>query len=94
MTAVSPESVLVRSERLSWRVIDGEALILYPEAGTLHRLNPTGTELWERLDGTATVAEIAAALCGDYEVAEAEAVADLRALGDDLVAAGLVSVEN
>lgn len=92
MSVPSPEAVLVRNERLAWRVLEGEAVILYPEAGTLHRLNATGTRMWELLDGQRSLAEVAAGLATEYDVAPADAVRDLQAVAADLIAAGLVEV--
>jgi hypothetical protein len=92
MTVPSPEAVLVRNERLAWRVLEGEAVILYPDAGTLHRLNATGTRMWELLDGNRTLADVARGLADEYDVDPAEAVRDLQAVAADLVAAGLAEV--
>jgi hypothetical protein len=86
---LSPESVLTRSDRLSWRVLEGDAVILHPEAGTLHRLNGTGTRLWELLDGTRALDTIAAALTDEYEVSAADALQQLQEVGGELLAAGL-----
>lgn len=92
MSDLSPDAVLVRNERLAWRVLSGEAVILYPEAGTLHRLNVTGTRMWELLDGNRTLAEIGEGLVTEFRVDHAEAVTDLRAVAGDLVDAGLARV--
>ena len=88
---LSSNSVLARSDRVSWRVLDGDALILHPEAGTLHRLNGTGTRLWELLDGSRSLEAIASALIDEYEVSEADANAQLAELGAELLDAGLVT---
>jgi len=93
MSALSPESVLVRNERLAWRVLDGEAVILFPEAGTLHRLNPTGTIMWEQLNGDRTLADISTYLLSEYETEHAEIVRDLTHLAGELVDAGLARAE-
>jgi hypothetical protein len=92
MNDLSPEAVLVRNERLAWRVLGDEAVILYPEAGTLHRLNATGTRLWELLDGNRTLADIGDGLTTEYRVDHGDAVRDLQAVAADLVDAGLVKV--
>lgn len=89
---LSPSTVLARSERLSWRVLDGEALILHPSAGTLHRLNETGTRLWELLDGNRSVEGIALALTNEYEITQEDAVEQLLELADGLVGNDLVEV--
>jgi hypothetical protein len=90
MSAPSHNTVLARNERLAWRTLDGQVLILFPEAGTLHRLNGTGSAMWEQLDGRRTLAEIGETLTATYEVDPNEAVRDLQVLAADLVDAGLV----
>ena len=90
---VSPESVLARNERLAWRVLAGEAVILFPEAGMLHRLNGTGTRVWELIDGQRTLADIGAGLMEEFDVSADDAVADLQLLADELITAGLVEVQ-
>ncbi len=92
MSAVSPETILARSESLAWRVLEGEAVILYPEEGTLHRLNESGTRVWEQLDGARTLGDIGNGLTDEYEVVATDAVHDLCDLADELVSAGLVEV--
>lgn len=88
----SPDAVLARSDRLSWRILDGDALILHPEAGTLHRLNGTGTRFWELLDGSRAIDAIAAALAEEYEVTPEDAVEQLTELADELLEADLLEV--
>ena len=86
---LSPDAVLVRSDRLSWRILEGDALILHPEAGTLHRLNGTGTRTWELLDGSRSLETIAAALTDEYEVTADDALEQVTELGGELLVAGL-----
>lgn len=90
---LSPSTVLVRSDRLSWRVLDGEALILHPSAGTLHRLNETGTRLWELLDGARSIEGIAVELTNEYEIAVDDALEQLLDVAGALVAGDLVEVQ-
>jgi len=92
MTALPPDAVLTRNERLAWRVLEGGAVILFPEAGTLHRLNGTGTRVWEHLDGRRTITDIAVALADEYTVDVADAVEQVVALAVDLVDADLARV--
>jgi hypothetical protein len=89
---LSPDAVLNRSDRTSWRILEGDALILHPEAGTLHRLNGTGTRAWELLDGSRSLDTIAAALTDEYEVSAADAIAQVQELAHELQDAGLVTV--
>jgi len=92
MTELQPDAVLVRNERLAWRVLEGGAVILFPEAGTLHRLNGTGTRVWEHLDGRRSINEIAVAMADEYTVEIDEAVQHVHTLAVDLVNADLAKV--
>lgn len=92
MPSLSLDTVLARNERLSWRVLSGEAVILFPDVGSVHRLNDTGTAVWQRLDGSSTLADIAGALTRHYEVAVDQANDDIRGVAGELVDAGLAQV--
>jgi Coenzyme PQQ synthesis protein D (PqqD) len=93
MPVLSLDTVLVRNPRLSWRVLEDEAVILYPEEGTLHRLNVTGTQVWEQLDGTTPLSLIAKSLTTEFEVTIEDAERDLRTLAAELFEAKLVEVQ-
>jgi hypothetical protein len=92
MTVLQPDAILVRNERLAWRVLEGGAVILFPEAGSLHRLNSTGTRIWEHLDGRRTIGDIAVAMADEYNVELDEAVEHVCQLAADLVEANLAQL--
>lgn len=94
MSAPSPDTVLARSDALTWRVLDGEAVILAPAAGVLHRLNGTGTRAWEMLDGRRTLAEIGEGLAAEFDIAADAAVHEVRGLAADLLAAALAELRD
>jgi Coenzyme PQQ synthesis protein D (PqqD) len=82
----APDSVdLNATPRRSWRVVSrlvaGEH-ILVPlasrgaEIDSIFNLNPTGTFIWERIDGRKTVREIASLLSHDFQVSAPRAEAD------------------
>jgi hypothetical protein len=52
-------------------------------------LDPIARAVWEQCDGMTSITELADAVCQVFPVAREEAVADLSALVDELVAAGL-----
>jgi hypothetical protein len=92
MYALSPDTILIRNERLAWRCLEGGAVILFPEAGTLHRLNPTGTRFWEHIDGRRSLKEIAAALTDEYDAEIDDILDGVLGLADDLVDSSLAKV--
>lgn len=89
--ADSADVVFQRSSLVSWRIIDGEALLVLPGAGEVMALNETGTVLWEALDGAATLGDVVERhVCERFEVDFPTALADAEVLLDALVAAGSV----
>ena len=58
------------------QVIEGEALVLDRQHEAIHHLNRTATHIWERCEGSASLADLAA------QLAEAFAVEYETALGD------------
>lgn len=52
-TSVRHSSAVVSVE------LDGETVLYHEEFGTLHALNRTASVVWEQLDGSATVGEVA-----------------------------------
>jgi coenzyme PQQ synthesis protein D (PqqD) len=67
---------LVKSEKIPWRLIEEEAILLDLEEGEVIRLNPVGAEIWNAIDGTRTVGEIVAHICRTFEVSHRTARRD------------------
>ncbi len=60
------------------RVIDEEAIILTPNTGILHTLNPVGTRIWELANGKRTVSGIIQKIKDEFD-------ADEKRIGEDVV---------
>jgi len=61
------------------RVVDGETVVFDRRRGLIHHLNPTAHYIWERCDGSATVAAIAQQLAATFGVEAQTAAADVAA---------------
>lgn len=77
--------MLVRSSSVLWRELDGEAILLDPQAGCSYNLNPVGTLIWKLLDGQHGTEDIVAAICEAYEVEPEQARQDVQRILDDLL---------
>jgi hypothetical protein len=92
---MSLDRVLVRAPGIVARTIAGETILVpvrrrAQEMG-LFTLNEAGSFVWERLDGAATLGEIAAALHAAFDVDSAGAASDVVAFAADLERAGCVA---
>ena len=59
-------------------------IVLDPETGAYFTLDEVGSRVWKLCDGSRTVAQIVAAICDEYDVAEAEALDDVSGLVAEL----------
>src|SRR6266849_1109448 len=66
------------------RLVEGETVVFDRRCGLIHQLNPTARYIWERCDGTATVAGIAQHLAEAFGVDPQPAAADVVALIEQL----------
>ncbi len=69
---------------LSWRLLDGEAVIVSPVSGEVRVLNAVGTEIWQGLADGAAIAEIESSLIAQYQLSVQQAKADVAAFLHEL----------
>jgi hypothetical protein len=60
------------------------------DLGSIYTLNEPGAWIWQMVREELPVAQIAAAICREYEVSAEEATRDILALMDDLRDAGMM----
>jgi hypothetical protein len=72
------------------RLFDEELVILDLAKGEYFALDRVGERLWAGLQAGRTVEQIGEEIAAEYDVTLERAVADLVALGDELVAKGLM----
>ncbi|MBM3248187.1 MAG: PqqD family protein [Candidatus Omnitrophica bacterium] len=74
----------VNSDRVVWRNIDGEAVILNLDNGFYYTLNEIGTLIWQMLNMHKDAAQITQRISQDYNISEQRAKKDLDSLISDL----------
>ena len=67
-------------EKVVWRTVDGEAVILNLDDGLYYTLNEVGTLVWEGLAVGAALQEIANNLTDQYNVGIKQAQCDIKDL--------------
>ncbi len=96
MKDVRMEMVLIPSDEVVARVIDGALIIVPLTAGMgdlendLFSLNETGAAIWDLLDGSRTLGEVAAALREQYEAEPGEIERDVSGIAAELLKRGML----
>jgi beta-phosphoglucomutase-like phosphatase (HAD superfamily) len=72
------------------QVMEGEAVIIDIMSGTYYSLDATGGRVWELMQDGVPLEEIAATLAREYDVDDAQAIEDVRALLRQLAAEQLI----
>lgn len=83
-------SRVARQPQVVEQLLPGEAVLLVPTRGEVKVLNDVGARIWMAVDGTRTVAQIAALICAEYAVDQGQAERDALQFVQELVARDLV----
>lgn len=75
-----------RNPDVSWRTIEGQAVLIFNREGEVQVLNEIGTYVWEHAGESAE--SMAGNIAENYEVTFEEALADTRQFLEDLTASG------
>ncbi|MCS6900372.1 MAG: PqqD family protein [Myxococcales bacterium] len=92
-TKLSPSTRVIRDPETVSREIDGRAVVIHLEDGRVRTLNPTGSVLWQALDGRsvdALLAYLVAAFPGEPPERLQE---DLEAFLTELLDRGMARIE-
>ena len=81
----------LRTDELSWRVIDDEVVILDAHRATYLAVNGVGARLWPALVEGATLDQLAGMLVEAYEIDHARARSDARRFVAALSDQGLIA---
>lgn len=88
-----PDARPRRNPQTAHRTIDGEAVVVLPARMELRVLSETGSRVWDLCDGESTVAGIAERIASEFEVSPDAALRDVTQFLGELVAVGLVVIE-
>ncbi len=85
------QTIPAHHPRVAARVYSGEAVILSPAENMVRMLNPVGSRIWELVDGTRSVDEIATVLTAEFDVEYPQAQQNTGEFVEALVAKGLLT---
>lgn len=79
-----------RNGRVTWRVLEGDCILLHLDSGVYYTLNHVGRFLWESLDGKRSLSDVHEAMLDRYEADAERMKGDLLEILEDLVKEDLV----
>ncbi len=91
MDNLTPESILVHSDDIVSREIEGELIIVPIASGIgdmedeLYTLNETGRSIWERIDGKRSLQNITGDLAEEYSATPDIIMKDVVGLAEELL---------
>ena len=80
--------------KIVWRNIDGDVVILNLDSGVYYNLNKTGSLIWCLLDKQRSTEEIIERICERYRIAPEKASRDILAVIEDLKKESLIASDN
>ncbi|HOW35256.1 MAG TPA: PqqD family protein [Candidatus Omnitrophota bacterium] len=80
----------IDTEKIVWRTIDGEVVILDLDSGRYYSLNKTGSFAWSLLNENKTGEQIIEKIREEYGLDYKKASQDIRSLIKDLETEGLI----
>lgn len=84
------EKYLKRDEKVVWRTLEKDCILLHLTSGIYYTLNDVGRFLWESFDGKQKLRDIYEEMLNQYEVDPEMARNDMAELIDDLMQEGLL----
>jgi len=84
----------INKDKLSYRIIDDEAVVLDLDNGHYFSLNKVGTKIWEAINKQKSLKEILKLLKEEYQLPEKRLKSDLLTLVKDLERAKLIKVKS
>lgn len=81
---------LVVDKSLTWRLLDGDAVIVSPKSGKIRVLNHVGAYIWQLVVNEASSTEIVESLVTTYAISPQQAQADFDAFIEDLTKRELI----
>ena len=92
MPHLSLDSQLVKDKQVIDRVVADETLLIHLQTGGHYSLNSVGTRIWESIDGSRTVQDLAHIVSSEFDVDDQRAQSDVLDLVSDLVKESLASI--
>jgi hypothetical protein len=91
---VDANTVLKRSDKVTFQTVAGEAILIRMDSGTYFSLNQVGTDFWQLLDGRSPISSHAAHIAAKYNERTQAFFAELAALAAQPAEASQQAITN
>ena len=88
---MNDEARLKKNERIAWRIIEEEGVLVDPDRSEVIHLNEVAAVIWKLIDGKRTAAEIIGGVREEFDIDEGTARKDVEEFLAQLIEAGAVS---
>lgn len=84
--------ICANEQQVAAKVMDGEAILINLSTGAYYSIGSTGGFIWSLVERRLSIDDIVHAVAESYDVARADAEADVLRLSEELRAEGLIMV--
>ena len=86
---------IARSQKVAWRLLDGEMIIMSALDSSLFNLNTVATRIWQAADGCTPLSEIVQGLiCEEFDVDPDVAYRDVEEFVNELASYGILTMSD
>jgi hypothetical protein len=93
MSAISIDSVILRSDDIVCGVVDSDMMMMSIENGKYYQLNPSAGRIWNTLEQPMTVSGLCDKLCKEFKVTPEDCRKDVLPFLDELVSRKILIVQ-
>jgi hypothetical protein len=92
---VKPQAQIKIAEKIHWKIVKGEAVLLDLQSGNYFTLDEVGTFLWQKIEqGSVFLSDLLAQLMEQYQCKATEAECDLLEFLNLLLSERLVQIKD
>jgi len=91
---VSKDSYINKTDKVAYRIIDHEAMVVTSGSNKLYVFNRVGSKIWELANGKTNIKEIAGTIHEKFNVAYEQALEDTIEFAEELSRKTLLEVKS
>lgn len=91
---MEPYKYPVPHDQVAARIIDDQAVVVLADSGEVNVFNAVGTRIWELIDGSHTLQQIAESIHSEYDVTPEQALQDVLEFAQMLFDAKAITLED